>query len=108
MVKKYSGGQFVPAGIYWNREAWELAQIPEEGDYLPAGEGATYYRVPLLLVVALGPLIGLAFILFLPLAVPALALYAAAKVIFRNVPWRRQKEANELAPLGGERLDSKR
>ncbi len=95
MIRKHNAGQHVPSGTYWNKKTWELVQIPKGGDYLPVGEGVAYYRVPLLLVLALGPLAGLAFILFLPLAVPLVALYAALKVIASNIPWRRRKQAGE-------------
>lgn len=95
MIKKHGAGQFAPSGTYWNRKTWELVQISEGGDYLPAGEGVTYYRVPLLLVLTLGPLAGLAFILFLPFAVPLVALYTALKVIASNIPWRRRKQVRE-------------
>lgn len=86
MLRKYSAGQFVPGGVYWNNKAWDLATISKDGDYLPAGDGVTYYQVPVLLVLALGPLAGLAFILFVPLLVPFLALYAVGRVIASHIP----------------------
>ncbi len=95
MVRKYNAGGFAPAGTYWNRKTWELVQISEGGDYLPAAEGVTYYRVPLLLVLALGPLAGLAFILFLPFAVPLVALYTILKAVASNIPWWRHNQARE-------------
>lgn len=95
MIRKYSAGQLVPSGMYWNKKTWELMQISEGGDYLPAGEGVAYYRVPLLLVLVVGPLGGLAFILFLPLAVPFVALHAAVKAIAGNIPWRRRKQEED-------------
>ena len=95
MFKKHNAGEFVPAGTYWNKKAWELTQISEGGDYLPAGDGVTYYRVPVLLVLALGPVAGLVFILFLPMAVPIVALYWGVKIIRNNVPWLRRKRAGE-------------
>ena len=98
MLRKYRAGQFAPAGTYWNNKTWELVVVSEGGEYLPAGQGVTFYRAPLPLVLALGPLAGLAFILFLPFAVPLLALYVALKVIARNIPWRRHKEAKEEVP----------
>jgi hypothetical protein len=73
MFRKYSGGMFVPCGTYLNTKDWEFHGVPQAGDVLD-GEGVTYYRLPLLLVIALAPLIGLAFILFLPVAVPAVWL----------------------------------
>ena len=88
MVRKYEGGQLAPGGIYLHNRTWELTQVPE-GDYLPAGEGA-YYRLPVLLVLVLGPLVGLAFILFLPFAVPILALHSAFRVIAGNMRGSRR------------------
>jgi hypothetical protein len=95
VLEKYSPGVFAPSGTYLNRKTWELVQISEGGDYLPAAEGMAYYRVPLLLVLALGPLTGLAFILFLPLAGSIAAIYMALKVIAGNHPWRGDKQTGE-------------
>ena len=95
MLRRYSAGKFAPSGTYLNRKTWEWEVISGIGDYLPIGQDVTYYRVPMPLVLALGPLIGLAFILFLPLAVPTLALYAALKAISENLPWRRPRARKE-------------
>ena len=87
MFKKYSGGTFVPCGTYLNTKGWEFHGVPKEGDYLE-GEG-TYYRLPVLVVMGLGPLIGLAFILFLPVAVPAVLIYAVARRLSLSIRGRR-------------------
>ena len=70
-----------------------LAYYAREFDTLELN--VTYYRVPVLLVLALGPVAGLAFILFLPMAVPIVALYWGVKIIRNNVPWLRRKRAGE-------------
>ena len=88
MFRKYSGGMFVPCGTYLNTNEWAFHGVPPEGDVLE-GEGVTYYRTPLLLVIALGPVIGLAFNLFLPLAVPAVLAYGIAKRIALATRGRR-------------------
>lgn len=95
MFKKYEPGAFVSGGTYWKTKAWELVQVPEGGDCLPAGEGVSYYRAPVLLVLLLGPLAGLAFILFLPLAVPLVALYWVVRTISSNIPWLHHRQAGE-------------
>ena len=84
MIRKYSGGTFAPCGTYVNTKSWEFQSVPREGDRLE-GEGATYYRVPLLAVMVLGPLAGLAFILFLPVAVPAVLIYAIGRRLIMTV-----------------------
>ena len=84
MIRKHSGGTFAPCGTYLSTKGWEFQSVPREGDYLE-GEGVTYYRVPLLAVMVLGPLAGLAFILFLPVAVPAVLVYAVARRLALSV-----------------------
>jgi len=84
MIRKYSGGTFARCGTYLNTKEWEFHGIPREGEYLE-GEGVTYYRVPVLAVMVLGPLAGLAFILFLPVAVPFVLIYAIARRLTMSV-----------------------
>lgn len=95
IFEKYSPGAPVPSGTYLNRKTWELAHVSESGGSLPEGEDVAYYRLPLLLVLALGPLAGLAFILFLPLAGVIAAVYMALKVIAGSTPWRGGRQAGE-------------
>jgi hypothetical protein len=90
MFTKYSSGMFVPCGTYLNMKDWEFHGVPPEGDVLE-GEGVTYYRLPLMLVIALGPVIGLAFILFLPVAVPAVLIYGIARKISSSMKGRRPR-----------------
>ncbi len=90
MFKKYSGGMFVPCGTYLNTKDWEFHGVAREGDVLD-GEGITYYRLPLLLVIALSPMIGLAFVLFLPVAVPAVLIYGIARRLAMSTRGRRPR-----------------
>jgi hypothetical protein len=82
---KYHPGQAVAGGMYWNRKTWELVDIPEEGGELPATEGIVYHRLPILLLMTVGPFVGLAFVLFLPVAVPVVLGYLAVKAIWKNI-----------------------
>lgn len=93
IFEQFSPGAFAPSGTYLSRPSWEWLQISEGGDYLPADDGITYYRVPLLAVLALGPLAGLAFVMFLPIAGSIAAVYIALKVIAGNIPWWGGKRA---------------
>jgi len=81
-ITKHQAGEFVAGGIYLNRKNWELTAIGEEGGRLPAEDGAMhYYKLPLLLVMALAPFAGLAFVLFLVVAVPVMIVYSAPRAI---------------------------
>ena len=63
----YHGGQAVSKGYYLKRSTWEFDSVARGGGILPGNKETHYSRVPLPVVVVGGPLMGLAFIIFLPL-----------------------------------------
>ncbi len=67
-IRPYRGGQQAPAGTYWNAHSGDYVTVAGAG-MLPAGDGI-YVRAHPLLILALGSLMGLMFVMFLPLAVP--------------------------------------
>lgn len=80
MFKRYHGGEEVARGKYWNLYSGDYIVIGEEGGVLPPAEGE-YVRGHPLLVLFAGPLLGLAYMMFLPIAVPILmAQFVARKV----------------------------
>lgn len=91
--QKVSAGTLVPCGTYFNSKRWEFHGVPPEGEVLQ-GEG-DYYRVPLLLVLGVGPLFGLGFILFLPVAVPVVLLYGIGKKISQAMHGDRPATINQ-------------
>lgn len=97
MRRRFRPGEAVPAGTYWNSKTWEMIVISGDDENLPANEGVTYYRAPLALVLLLGPFIGLAFVIFLPFAVPLVLMQAAVTRAIRAARWtlrRVQGHAN--------------
>lgn len=103
MISKHQAGEFVPGGIYWSGKSWELSPIEGEGGRLPTENDALYYyRLPLLLVMALAPLAGLAFILFLVVAVPVMLIYSAASAIAALVR-RLRRTRGPFPPAGAHR-----
>ncbi len=66
-VRPYRAGQKAPAGTYWNAHSGDYVTLTTE--CLPGGEGI-YVRAHPLLMLAVGSMMGLMFVLFLPLAVP--------------------------------------
>lgn len=79
MTKRYYGGDRVQGGVYLNIRTAEFASIPKEGGALPGATPARYIRVPAIAVVFAGPLMGLAFVVLLPLA----GVLAIPVVLFR-------------------------
>jgi hypothetical protein len=70
----YTGKQNVEPGIYLNLKKFSMKSIDERGP-LPGTDTDTYYRVPMLLMLATAPLAGLAFVIFLPFIGFAMVAY---------------------------------
>ena len=83
MKRMYQPGEAAPAGTYWSTKTFEMVQIAQEGEPLPASEGK-YVRAPLALMLLVAPLAGLAFVIFLPFAVPAIAIHALGTRVLRR------------------------
>lgn len=98
-LTRHEAGEFVPGGIYWNRKSWDLTTISEDGGYLPEDGATHYYRLPLLLVMALAPMAGLAFVLFLAVAVPVMLIYSIPGAI-ANAIRRRRRPKGTFRPAG--------
>lgn len=61
----YTGTQNVEAGLYYTVRPFTLTTMDQKGP-LPGADDRTYTRVPMILMLALAPLLGLAFVIFLP------------------------------------------
>ena len=68
MITGHVGGEVVKGGIYWSMNAGELVSVPNEGGRLAGNPQSRYLRAPLPVVLVVGPIMGLAFALFLPLS----------------------------------------
>ncbi len=63
----YHGGQTVKGGFYLKRSTWELESVAKWGGDLPGNKETCYSRVPLPAVMAAGPLMGLVYVISLPM-----------------------------------------
>ena len=61
----YTGTQEVEPGLYLNTRKFSVTTIDRRGP-LPGTTEATYRRVPMLLMLAAAPLLGLVYVIFLP------------------------------------------
>jgi hypothetical protein len=64
-MTRYRGSQRVQAGIYFHPRQLTFRSVQQDG-CLPGGSNDRYVRVPVLAMLALGPVLGLAFVIFLP------------------------------------------
>ncbi len=92
-MAKYFGGSLVHSGYYWNPKAWSVTPIPDEGGMLPGGPSDSYVKVSILVALALMPIVGGLFVVFLPFIGFALTFY----VIARKLAGWVKKSAEGLA-----------
>jgi hypothetical protein len=80
---KHKGGETVKGGFFWSPERRHLEVVPGAAGVLPGEAGATYVRIPVLLMIPLGLAMSVAFVIFLPLigfAVVLESVYKNARV----------------------------
>ena len=77
---KHNAGTKVGKGTYWNFSNGERIDISTEG-VLPGGRDTVYYRLPATGIVALGPVLGLIYAVFLPF----IGIAMLVKVILQKV-----------------------
>lgn len=76
MATTSAGNLAAASGIYFEASSWRLVPVANDGDRLPAG---TYHRLPTALALLATPVLGLAFLLFLPLIGFVVSLQAAVQ-----------------------------
>jgi hypothetical protein len=86
-MKRYQGGNEVKGGFYFNTNQKDLVTVENDFGMLPGDETDTYFRVPLLVMLTAGPLIGLVYVIFLPFIAFAMVLTVAAKRVWEGVRW---------------------
>ncbi len=81
----YHGGQVVKGGCYLNFSTWEFESVASEGGILPGNKETKYRRLPLPVVMIVGPLIGLAYIVFSPTIYCLTSAYCLARLVVRKL-----------------------
>jgi len=76
----YKGGHKVEAGTYWDTSTGERVEV-EQVQVLPGNDHTIYIRAKSGLVLLAGPVLGLAFALFLPFIGIAMSLGQAGKKV---------------------------
>jgi hypothetical protein len=65
-MRHLEAGTKVPGGFYFDTDGWKLVTVNGRKGVLPGDGKARWMRVPALLVLAGAPVLGGAFVLFLP------------------------------------------
>jgi len=93
IMTRLDGGTRVKKGYYFEMRTWELQPIACDGEPLPGTAGRIYFHVPLLLVLVIAPLMGAAFVLFLP----CIGFYLVLQAAFRPLARLFHRSATEVA-----------
>jgi hypothetical protein len=83
MATTYESGSAVRSGYYFNAAQWHLEPVAGEGGRLPAGRGR-WMRIPTAAALLLVPVLGAAFLVFLPLIGFLVTLQAITSPMLRT------------------------
>jgi hypothetical protein len=97
-MTKLNAGTKVQKGYYFNMKSWTLQPMPLDGEALPGEAGERYFHVPLLLAFVVAPLMGAAFLMFLPFVGFYLAIGAALRPVVGLFHSSATEIAASLAP----------
>ena len=88
-----SAGSQAKAGYYFNIRSWDVHPVAADGERLPGEAGQSWVAIPTAAALMLAPLLGLAFLMFLPFIGFYLTIEAAVQPVLRIF----RHEAGELA-----------
>lgn len=93
----YTGRQTVDNGFYLNMKTFSLATMSQPGA-LPGTELETYRRVPMLAMLVAAPVLGLLFVMFLPLLGFFMALHLVGSKVVHMVTGASTEGVRVLRP----------
>jgi hypothetical protein len=97
MATTYESGTAVRNGYYLNASSWSVTPVANDGDRLPSGKGR-WMRIPTAAALALVPLLGATFLVFLPLVGFLVTLHAMASAIVNAVAGTAESLAATVSP----------
>jgi hypothetical protein len=89
----FHGNGSVPGGYYFSLKTFGVEVIGNEGGTLPGDASVKYVRVPFPVLFLVVPVVGLAFLIFLP----AIGMYLFAKALVMKVTGHVAEGATGLA-----------
>jgi hypothetical protein len=92
-MTKLDAGTPVKSGYYFSLRNWTLQPVETDGEALPGEHGEQWIPLSLPVAVAAAPLLGAAFLMFMP----AIGFYLTAKALSRPALDLFKKSTTELA-----------
>lgn len=83
-MTRYSGGDSVGAGMYWNPKSMNVVGLRTEG-ILPGGEELSYRRLPFFALFLLMVALGGVYVLFLPVLIICTTVYMVGVRVFGSL-----------------------
>jgi hypothetical protein len=99
MLKTRNGGTKAPGGLYWHFGNWEIKALDGKEVTLPGSAEERYVRIPTVALLVLGPVMGLAFAMFLPFIGFALLATQIVRKIAHTIV-KSAPEANTVTATG--------
>lgn len=99
----YTGTQQVEPGLYVNTRSFRVTSVERAGA-LPGKVAEHYRRVPMLVMLLIAPLLGLAFVIFLPFIGFAVMLRLLAETVMHAVAPAATPATGVVAPAARVRL----
>jgi hypothetical protein len=85
----YKGGDTVKRGFYASMKRWTIEMVEPETGELTGEVDERYYRVPIAVMLVAAPLMGAAFVMFLPL----IGFVLLGKMVIEKASGRSQRSA---------------
>jgi hypothetical protein len=92
-MARYSGGESVSAGMYWNLRSMNVVGLRTAG-VLPGGEELRYRRLPFVVLFLLMIVLGGVYILFLPVMIICTTIYMVGVRVFGSLLLQMRKSAS--------------
>jgi hypothetical protein len=97
MTTTFESGSAVKSGYYFNASRWALEPVAKDGERLPGGKGK-WMPIPTVAALALTPILGATFLMFLPLIGFVLAFQAIATPIVHMLRGGAKDLAATMSP----------
>ena len=81
---RYTGGETTRHGFYWNARTWSINLVERQGGVLPGDAQDRYARIPVLAMLLIAPIMGAAYVIFLPFIGFAMVLDFVARRVARG------------------------
>jgi hypothetical protein len=97
-MTRREAGSAAQAGYWFNLASWEVHPVPADGERLPGEAGQQWIAIPTVAAVMLAPILGLTFLMFLPLIGFYLTIEAALRPLLRVVRHQAEELAVTMSP----------